>query len=315
MRPHTHTKVKHLLHVAGKTMLDHLLDSFKQLKIDEYIFILAPHDHQTEEHVKKHYHFKASYAVQKEALGNAHAIYQAKDLVKGDEIMVVFGDTLFVTDLGLVKKTKSDCIIWTRKVEDPRRFGVVFEEKGFITKIIEKPDKPVSNKAITGLYYFRNSQDLMDSIKYIMDKGIKTKGEFYLTDAMQHMIDQGRKFVNADMKAWLDCGKPETVLSTNQYLLEHGCHHVIPTKNTVIKRPVFIEKGASVENSIIGPFVSIAKDANIKNAIIENSIINKEAIVEDVQLKDSIVGEAAVVKDFFKKLNVGDNSEIVYDGK
>jgi glucose-1-phosphate thymidylyltransferase len=155
----------------------------------------------------------------------------------------------------------------------------------------------------------------MDSIKYIMDKGIKTKGEFYLTDAMQHMIDQGRKFVNADMKAWLDCGKPETVLSTNQYLLEHGCHHVIPTKNTVIKRPVFIEKGASVENSIIGPFVSIAKDANIKNAIIENSIINKEAIVEDVQLKDSIVGEAAVVKDFFKKLNVGDNSEIVYDGK
>ena len=249
LRPHTHTKVKHLIHVAGKTMLEHLLDCLKGVKIDEYIFILPPHDHQTEEFVKKHYKFKAKFPVQEKPLGNAHAIYQAKDLIKkGDDTLVVFGDTLFVTDLSIISKKDADAIIWTKTVKDPRRFGVVFEEKGKITRIIEKPDKPISNKAITGLYYFKDGTDLMKKIKDLMERDVKTKGEFYLTDAMQLMIDKGTKFISADMKEWLDCGKPETVLSTNQYLLEHGGHSVAKGKNVVIKKPVFIEKGVEVEN-------------------------------------------------------------------
>ncbi|MFH1505660.1 MAG: sugar phosphate nucleotidyltransferase, partial [archaeon] len=223
-------------------------------------------------------------------------------------------DTLFVTDLTFMKKNKADAIIWIKKVEDPRRFGVVFEEGGYIKKIIEKPDTPISYKAITGLYYFKDSDDLFKNTDYLMKNNIKTKGEFYLTDVMQLMIDKGKKFISAEMKEWLDCGKPETVLSTNQYYLQHGGHKVVKGKNIVIKEPVFMEDGVKAENSIIGPFVSIAKGAVIKNAIIENSIINKDAVVENVQLKDSLIGEAAVVKDFFKKLNVGDNSQIEYEG-
>lgn len=314
LRPHTYSKPKPLVSVAGKPVLGHILDSLIRLPIDEMIFITGYLGNQIEEYVQKHYKIPSRFIEQTELRGQAHAIYLAREFVSGPTI-ILFVDTIVEADLSQLEQTDVDGMIYVKEVEDPRRFGVALVENGSITKLIEKADPPVSNLAMIGMYYLRDAQWLMRAIEVMMLRNIQTKGEFFLTDALQLMIEGGARFTAEPVSVWEDCGKPETLLQTNRYLLDHGRAHVGPSEGSIIIPPVYIDDRARVSNSIIGPYVSIAAGAVVQDSIVRDSIINVNAEINSATLRGSLIGDAAVLEGAFLELNVGDSSEIYFTKK
>lgn len=319
LRPHTHTKPKPLLHVAGKAILSHILDDLKKsnLKISEIIFITGHLKEKIEEFVSKNYKFKLRFIEQKTMDGTAGAISLAKTFVD-EEVLIIYADTIFETDLGIIKKVQSnkniDGIFWVKEVEDYQRFGVVVKDQNnFMTKMVEKPKEPISKLANIGVYYIKNYNMMFEGIEHIYKNKITLKGEFFLTDAFQYMIEKGAKLLVTDVKGWYDCGKAETLLETNRTLLKKYHATKSKLKNSLIIGNVFIEEGVIIENSIIGPDVSITKGCEIKDSIIKNSIIDENSKLYKIQLSDSLIGANALVVGNFKKLNIGDSSEIHYD--
>lgn len=312
LKPHTHTTPKALLHIAGKTLIEHVLDSVQELPIDKVIFIVDQNYPELEKTILKKYRFKPLFILQKERKGVGHAILGAKKYAQDEEIIILFADTLIEADLKKIKKLESEAILWTKEVKDPRMYGVAFLHDGFVTKLIEKPDTPVSDKALVGAYYFKNSKKLFESLEKLISSEIMTHGEYQLTDAIQFMINEGAKIRAENVKIWYDCGNLPNLLETNKYLLLKEGHKVTGTTNTVIIKPVFIEKGAEINNSIIGPNVSIGADTIITNSIISNTIINNRSTIKDALIKDSVVGKQTKVAGTIKKLNIGDSSEIHY---
>jgi|TARA_B100000315_G_C14510881_1_gene556895 glucose-1-phosphate thymidylyltransferase len=313
LRPHTHTKAKPLVHVAGKAVIGYILDELKKINVEEIIFIIGYLGEQIKDYVSKNYDFKTKFIVQKELKGQAHAINLAKPYIKED-VLIWFADTISNPNIKKLVREQADGLIYVKEHEDPERFGIVFPDKeGFIEKIIEKPKNPKSNLANIGLYYIKDYKLMFESINYLIEKDLQTKGEFYLVDAFNLMIDKGTKLKSETVRNWMDCGKPETLLKTNQYLLKKTPDKKYKNiKSSLIIKPVFIESGTTIENCIIGPNVSISKNTCIKNSIIKNSIIGEKSIVEESQIKNSIIGSFATVKGFYKKLNVGDDSELVF---
>lgn len=310
LNPYAATTPKPLIHIAGKPLLGHLLDRISSLKISEAIFIVDEDNEELKEYIQKNYKFKARYILQKERRGVAHAIFGAKKLLHEEDVMILFADTLIDTNLTNVTKIKADGVIWTKQVKDPRNYGVVFMYDGLITQLIEKPDTPVSDKAIVGLYYIKDSNKLFSSIEFLMKNKIMTKGEYQLTDALQLMINRGAKLVSGDVKVWQDCGTIPNLLETNKYLLSKAKTAGGDLKNTVIIKPVFVEKGARINNSVIGPNVSVGKRVIINSCIVSDSIINEGAIVESAVLKECTIGKNAKVQGTGKKLNIGESSEM-----
>jgi glucose-1-phosphate thymidylyltransferase len=307
LRPHTHTKPKPLLQVAGKTVLDHILDRLEGLDIEEVVFIVGHLGEQIRQHVEEHYDFPASYVEQTELKGQAHALYLAREHLVGD-VFIVFVDTIFEADLGLLNDVSSDGVIFVREVDDPSRFGVVTVEEGYITGFVEKPDQPISNLAIVGLYYIRNSALLLECIESVMKGEIKTKGEYYLADALQLMIDRGAKLETGSVEVWADCGKPETLLSTNRYLLDKSGSTFGETTDSVLIPPVYVASSASITKSIVGPYVSIAEDVQIDRSIVSDSIIDTGAHIDDAVLRESLVGSHARIRGRASKVDLGDDS-------
>jgi len=313
LRPHTYTQPKPLISVAGKPVLGHILDKLVGLDIEEIIFIIGYLGDQISEYVTANYDFRSRYIEQKELKGQAHAIYLAKEHVSGP-VLIIFVDTIFETELEILAREASDGVIFVKEVEDPRRFGVVITVDGFITKLVEKPSTPVSNLAVIGLYYIKDSRLLLQCIAELIRKDIKTKGEYFLADAFQLMIDKGSRFAARTVEVWEDCGKPETVLHTNRYLLEHGGAQEIETENSVLIPPVYIEKSAVIKESVVGPYVSVAGEATIVRSIVRDSIINERAQIEDASLSQSLIGKDAYVRGSFERLNVGDSSQVDFAG-
>lgn len=309
LRPHTYSKPKPLVSVAGKPVLGHILDTLSQLPIEEMIFITGYLGNQIEEYVRSNYSFPVRFIEQTELKGQAHAVYLARDAVSGPTV-ILYVDTIFEADLTRLNNLDADGAIYVKEVDDPRRFGVTFIEDGYITRLVEKPETDISHLAMIGLYYVRDAQRLMAAIERMLAENIQTKGEFYLTDALQLMIDDGARFVAEPVAVWEDCGKPETVLQTNRYLLDHGRAHVGPTEGSIIVPPVYIDDTASVVNSIIGPYVSIAAGAVVRDSIVRDSIINSHALINSATLQNSLIGDDATVQGDFRELNVGDSSEI-----
>ena len=309
LRPHTYTKPKPLLNVAGKPILGHMLDRLGGIDIEEMIFIVGYLGEQIEEYVEANYHFAARYLRQEELLGQAHAIYLAKNYVQGP-VLILFVDTIFEAELGGLGDVSTDGVIYVKEVDDPSRFGVVLVEDGLITKLVEKPSVPVSNLAIIGLYYIVDSKLLFECIDELMRIGKTIEKEYYLADALQIMIDRGAKFSAIPVEVWEDCGKPETLLATNRYLLKKGGGQEIETRNSIIIPPVHIAQTASITNSIIGPYVSIAQRCVVVGSIIQDSIINEGAHIENVTLTQSLVGSHTWVRGAYNKLDVGDSSQV-----
>jgi len=311
-----------LLHVAGKPILGHILDQVKSLGINDVVLVLGYLGTKIKEYVEEEYKdMNFVFAQQEKALGPAHAIYLAKPFVKDDEeMLIIFGDTIFVGDLKSGLKTDKDLSIAVKRVEDPRRFGVVVMDDDDNTKVVdvaEKPDYIKPMDAMIGIYYAKNSKALFGALDTMVDEGRMTKGEFYLPDAFKVMLENNHDITTFQMDGWFDCGKPETLLATNKYLLDmktNGKTRVIEGNNIIIP-PVYLGKDIKLKNSIIGPHVSIADGAEIYTSIINNSIVNRNAYIKNAQLQESLIGENAVVEDIIEKLNVGDNSQIRFSSE
>ncbi|HSP87575.1 MAG TPA: sugar phosphate nucleotidyltransferase [Ignavibacteriaceae bacterium] len=312
LKPHTYSTPKVLLNVGGKPIIAHILDKLLEEGINKSTFVIGHLGDMIKEYVEKTYPSMQSTFIEQEKMeGLGHAIYTAIPTFDDEEIFIILGDTIFDVDLKTVFKNKISSL-GVKEVEDPRRFGVAVLKNGYIEKLIEKPQTPVSNLALVGLYYVSHKQSLINCLNELVEKDIRTKGELQLTDALQIMIEKGEKVTTFPVEGWYDCGKPETLLSTNQFLLNKKSFFK-KTDNVVINQPVFIAEDAEIINSVIGPYTTIASGCKIKECIIRNSIIDTNSQVEKALLDNSIIGSNALVRGTYKRLNSGDSSEVDFN--
>jgi len=315
MRPHTWSKPKPLLNVAGKPMLGHILDKLARLDVpvDELTFVVGWLGDQIQEYYEASgYPYPARYVEQKELLGQAHALWLAREHLSGP-VLIIFVDTIFDADLHQLDESGLDGVLYVKEVADPRRFGVaVLGPDGRATRLVEKPDTFDNRLAVVGVYYVRDSAWLIRAIEELMAHNIQAKGEYWLADALNLMMEQGASFGVREVTVWEDCGTPKDVLQTNRYLLEHGQDNgdqATPI-NSVIIPPVYIASTARVENSIVGPHVTIADRSTVVNSIIRDSIIDEDASINDTMLDRSLIGKEALVRGRYRVLNVGDSSQV-----
>lgn len=310
LRPHTFTVPKVLLNVAGKPIIGHIMDKIIAEGFDSATIIVGYLGDLIKEYITSNYKINVDFVEQEERLGLGHAIYLSRHTISKDPILIILGDTVF--DVDLAKMIKSEySTIGVKEVKDPRRFGVAESKDGFITKLIEKPENPTSNLAIVGLYYIKRPDILIECLKENIKRDLRTKNEYQLTDGLQAMIERGEKLTTFQIEGWYDCGKPETLLETNRHLLHetqtNGVH-----EGVVVVPPVFISPTAIVKNSVIGPFATIADGASVIDSIVKNSIVSENAKVEIAMLDESIIGNNAHIKGGYKRINIGDSSELEY---
>jgi glucose-1-phosphate thymidylyltransferase len=323
MRPHTWSKPKPLVSVAGKTSLEHLLDMFKSIPNPEnveFIFIVGPFlgELQIPIFIKENYpNLKAHYVVQHEMKGQSHALALAREHLHGPMIMC-FSDTLMETDFSFLSKEEADGVAWVMPVEDPRRFGVAEEgADGWVRRFIEKPQSMDNNLVVVGCYYFKDSDTLLAAIDDQMKRGVMLKNEYFLTDAISIMIESGAKVRTQKISTWLDTGTIEATLDTNKILLEIQGSKVVKFKgsNVEIVEPVSIHESAEINNSKIGPYASIGANCKIENSQIAESILEADCEINDSALSRSLIGRQAKVKGRgdgrVMQLNVGDTSSIL----
>lgn len=311
LKPHTFSLPKVLLNVGGKPILGHIIDKLLSEQITKATFVVGYLGEKIVEYVKNEYpELEASYVSQEIALGLGHAIQMAVPTFDEEEIFIILGDTIFDVDIHSVFEKKVSSL-GVKTVEDPSRFGVAVCQGNRISKLIEKPQEPISKLALVGLYYINNSNLLVESLNELFEKEIKTRGEYQLTDALQLMINKGHMFTTFQVDGWYDCGKSETLLATNKYILQtKGTNRNV--KGCTIIDPVYISESAIAIDSIIGPFTTISENCLVKESIIKNSILSPNSQVEKSMLDNSIIGMNAIVKGNYKKLNAGDSSEIEF---
>lgn len=308
LRPHTLILPKSLLYVAGKPILGHILDSFRKTNITKLVIV---HGAKGEAIIQfcKRYPYKFRFVHQEKRLGLGHAIYIGAKGLRGPTV-VLLGDTII--DYNFKKLGGRNVnVLAVKAVAEPQRFGIVEVTGDDVIDLVEKPRFPKSNLAIIGLYYFQNIEKVYSAIATIIRKGIKTKGEYQLTDALKYLLRKKERFKVLKIDKWFDCGTTAALIETNRHLLKKT-HHFRKRRKTIIHSPVYIADSAKISNSIIGPNVSIGKRAIIQHSIIKDSIINSGAIVEKAFLSESIIGENAVVRSGFKKLNVSDSSVVEF---
>jgi glucose-1-phosphate thymidylyltransferase len=295
--PVTNHVPKPLLRVAGRPVLDHVMDTLADLDIEELIFITGHLKEQVEAYVTSHYDYPSRFIEQVVQDGTAGAVNLARPFINGP-LLIVFVDTLFDADLSLITREDADGIIWVKEVEDYQRFGVVVTNaRGEMTRIVEKPSEPVSKLANIGLYYMRDWRLLFEGIEHTLGEPAN-KGEWYLTDAFQYMIDHGSKIRTAEVGGWYDCGKIETLLETNQHLLEQGRATAPPSGNGVhLIEPVRIGKDVDLRDSTIGPNVTVEDGATVAGSVVQHTIVGRGARVENSRLEYSLIGDEAQVAD------------------
>jgi glucose-1-phosphate thymidylyltransferase len=317
LRPHTWSRPKQLLRLADKMVIDHVLDTFTSLpNLDqcEFIFIVGYLGNKIEEYMHQAYpDLDVCYVQQPEMRGQSHAISLAKDYLDGP-MMMLYGDTLIKTDFSFVPTEQAAAVAWVKPVPDPRRFGVAcVGQDNWVTHMVEKPQDMDNNLVLVGCYYFPNSAALLDAIQEQMQRNIALKGEFFLADAINVMLEHGLKMRVEMVDTWLDAGVPEDVLKTNAYLLDHGHDNTAEArqyKNTVILPPVFIHPTAVIENSVIGPHASIGAKCHLHSCIIRDSIVDDCSEVTNVVMEHSLIGRETRIHRQAGIMNVGDRTEL-----
>ncbi|MBX3047263.1 MAG: hypothetical protein KF698_09725 [Anaerolineales bacterium] len=316
LRPHTWSRPKPLLTAAGDTILGHvlkLLQTAPGAEQAEMVFIVGWLGEQVQAYMKaEHPKVKAHFVEQKEMKGQSHALAQAREFMSGPTL-VIFVDTVVETDFSALDKEEVDAVAWVKPVPDPRRFGVAaLGDDGLVRGLIEKPDDMSNNLAVVGIYYFKRGEDLMAAIDEQMEKGVVTKNEYFLADAIDIMLKKGLRMRTEVVGEWLDAGLPDTVLETNQKLLEKGRDNSgqVGHEGVTLHPPVYIHPSATVENSELGPYVSIGAGSSVRNSRIEDAVVERDVVIEDSQLKHSLIGERSQVRGVRGQVNVGDDSSV-----
>jgi glucose-1-phosphate thymidylyltransferase len=315
LRPHTHLVPKPLLKVGDKPVLSYILDDLRELGVNEAVLITGHLKKKVEEFMSTEYpDFHAVYTEQVEQRGTADAIALAEPYVK-EEMLIIFVDTLFDADLSLVRRLPEDVagVIWAKEVEDYQRFGVlVTDEDGFMRTIIEKPSTPVSKLANIGLYYIRDWKLLFEGIHHVMNSAPGASGEYYLTDAFQYMVDHGARLKVEPVHGWYDAGKPETLLETNQHVLSttRGRRPETLGEGVTIVEPVHVADGVTLENSEIGPNVTLSAGATVRGSTLRDTIVGEKSTIENSQLHDSLIGRDVKVSGAKGSVDLGDHSVV-----
>ena len=321
LRPHTLTVPKPLLPVGGKPIVHRLVEDIAALcseKIEEIAFVIGDFGSEVEAEliaVAEKLGAKGKIFYQDKALGTAHAVLCAKEVLDGP-VVVAFADTLFKADFKIDEN--ADGILWVKQIENPSAFGVVqLDNDGNITDFIEKPESFISDLAMIGIYYFKDGASLRKECEYLIDNNIIKSGEYQLPDALRRLTEAGKKFKPGKVVEWLDCGNKEVTVFTNQRVLEFdrekGLDMIHPDSkliNSIIIPPCYIGKDVILENSIVGPHVSLGKGSMVTNSIISNSILQDNAIIMDANLKDSMLGSNAKYKGLARDLSLSDYSII-----
>jgi glucose-1-phosphate thymidylyltransferase len=310
LRPHTHLTPKPLLKVAGRPVMDWVMDTLRGLDVTELIFITGHLKDQVEAYARSRYAIPQRYIEQQVQDGTAGAVALARPYVDAP-VLIIFVDTIFDADLSVIRRTDADGIIWTKEVEDYQRFGVVVTDaEGNMTRIVEKPKEPISKRANIGLYYVRNWKLLFEGIDWTLRQP-PNQGEYYLTDAFQYMIDKGAKLRVIDVEGWYDAGKLDTLLETNRIILEKGrARRPEAADGSRIIDPVYIEEGVTIRNSTVGPNVSIERGSVVENSELRDTIVGDKARIVGSRISNSLIGDSAVIEGLTGELTVADHSEV-----
>lgn len=316
MRPHTWSKARPLIALAGKTVLDYVLEQFATLPNTlerEYIFIVSPNQldqiqsHMQERHPEK----KVDYAVQEVMRGQSDALYLAKEYIHGP-LLISYSDTMIETDLSGIAGEEADALAWVRPVEDPRRFGVTqVNTDGWVSRLVEKPESMDNKLALVGFYYFKHGENLVTAIEEQVHRNLTVKNEFFLVDAINIMLENGTKMRTRPVDIWLDAGIPEALLETNRYLLTHRMDNSDENASldgVTIIPPVYIHPSATIKSSVIGPYVSVGQNCEIDRVVISNSILEDNVYLAESLLTGSLLGRDVRVEGKAETLNLGDNA-------
>lgn len=299
------------MHVAGKPILAHILDELVAVGIDEVVLVLGHLGEMIEAYVKERYRqLRLHFVPQGEPLGNGHAVYVARDHLEGSPVTILFGDTIIKGDLaGMTGSQQS--LAGVKEVVDPRRLGVVeLDGNGRVRRFVEKPVDPPTNLALVGVYVIHNARTLRSALERLIQEDRRVKGEFWLADGLQFMIDAGEPMTTFPIEHWYDCGTVEALLHANRSLLEAAPPLVVSGPREVVIPPSFVSPSATIEGSVVGPYASIADGARVVDSVVRDSIISANASVESALLEHSLVGESAVVRGRPGRINVGDSSDI-----
>lgn len=314
LRPHTYTQPKALIPLAGKTVLSIIVDQLRNAGITEFIFVVGYLGEKIQDYVKSNYlNIQAHFVYQNDRQGIGHAIRLTKNIVNGDDVLIVLGDTICEYDIQRVIQSE-ESMLGVRKVDDPRNFGVAeIDGEGKVTHVVEKPQIPKSNMALVGIYKLKESGMLFECLEANMNEGLRTHGEYSITDALDCMIKRGARFKAFKVESWFDCGKRDTLLESNATLLKKFGGSIMSSQayeNTVIIQPVRIGKGCDIRNSIIGPNVTVGDSTTIDSSIIKNSIIGSYSNLFDIVLDYSLIGSDTGIRGETRTLNIGDNTDI-----
>jgi glucose-1-phosphate thymidylyltransferase len=325
LRPHTYSQPKPLLHVAGKAVLGYIIDQLAALEVEEIIFVVSGRANQIEDYMRAYYpQYQIRCVEQTEMLGQSFGIYAARPYIDQGEVLIIFSDTVFKTDLASLPAVQADGVLHLREVPDPARFGVaVLDQDGFVSRLVEKPATPVSNLAIVGVYYFKEAKRLFSAIEKQLTGGQQLKGEYFLADAITIMLGEGARFQARSLELWEDCGTIPALLAANRHLLtaqaqaqasvaQTAPEPALPDGYTVIP-PVYIAPDARITRSVIGPYATIGAGVHISDCVISDSIIHEQSRLEASLLTGSVIGRKVVVRGRYQRLNIGDDCQLEAD--
>jgi glucose-1-phosphate thymidylyltransferase len=311
LRPQTWSKPKPLVSVAGKAMLGHVMDRLLPCNPSQVTIVTGFLGDQLETWARETLPIPSSFVEQPEMLGQCDAIIRARPLIPDDhDALILFPDAIFEADFSAVLDLGADAAMFTKTVPDPSALGIAVVDGDRITRLIEKPKEPISNLAVIGIYYVKRMGDLYEAIEEQIRRDIRLKGEFFIADAFQIMIDSGKKVVSLPVTEWRDCGNPTALLDTNRYLLDLAGGSDERRGSATIIAPSAVAADTTLENCVVGPYASIGAGVTIRDSWVRDSVIEDGATVTGALVSDSIIGRRARVTGTVSRLNVGDVSEL-----